>query len=273
MPPPTMVDLLAWCVQLMNQHANFFEVMGMNLFRAFAVIMICWFGVQLALSQGQDQHAAQKFASLLLTIAFGLTMIKFYSAPIPGFGRSFYHLIVDEGTALANVLHHGVIDEIMQRLNNLAWGAETPGWNILINTLEVVRYVIVLLAITVLEGAIYFVIGFGYIAAVIAVLLGPIFIPFLIVPGMEWMFWGWLRALLQYSFYPVIANAYLFVVGNLLVHFVDSHPPPYDGANLAAMFIPLMILLVAITYGVLKIPSLVNSLFTGKAGESAVPSL
>ena len=63
------------------------------------------------------------------------------------------------------------------------------------------------------------------------------------------------------------------MVGSLLVHFVDSHPPPYDGANIAAMFVPLLILLIAITWGVLKVPSLVNSLFTGKAGESAVPSL
>jgi type IV secretory pathway VirB6-like protein len=133
------------------------------------------------------------------------------------------------------------------------------------------RYV--LLSITVLEAAIYFVIGFGYIAAAIAVLLGPVFIPFFIVPGMEWLFWGWLKALLQYAFYPVVANAYLFVVGSLLVHFVDSHPPPFDGANIPAMFAPLLILLIAITWGVLKVPSLVNSLFTGKAGESAVPSL
>ena len=69
-------------------------------------------------------------------------------------------------------------------------------------------------------------IAFGYVAAAIAVLLGPIFIPFFIVPHMEWLFWGWLKAFVQYAFYPVVANAYLFVFGNLLIHFVDSHPPP-----------------------------------------------
>jgi hypothetical protein len=31
--------------------------------------------------------------------------------------------------------------------------------------------------------------------------------------------------------------------------------------------------LIAFTWGILKIPSLVNSLFTGRSGESAVPSL
>ena len=78
-------------------------------------------------------------------------------------------------------------------------------------------------------------IAFGYVAAAVAVMLGPIFIPFFIVPHMEWLFWGWLKALIQYAFYPVVANAYLFVFGNLLIHFVDAHPPPYDGATIAAV--------------------------------------
>src|SRR5262249_52564077 len=105
----------------------------------------------------------------------------------------------------------------------------------------------------------------------VAVMLGPIFIPFFIVPQMEWMFWGWLKSLIQYAFYPVVAQAYLFVFGNLLIHFVDAHAPPYDGAIIALTFFPLVMLLIAFTYGILKIPSLVNSLFTGRSGESAVP--
>ena len=53
-------------------------------------------------------------------------------------------------------------------------------------------------------------------------------------------------------------------------HFVDAHPAPYDGATTLILFFPLVLLLVAFTYGILKIPSLVNSLFTGRSGESAL---
>ena len=70
-----------------------------------------------------------------------------------------------------------------------------------------------------------------------------------------------------------MANAYVYVFGNLLVHFIDSHPPPYDGATMLVFFFPLLMLLIAFTYGVLQIPSLVNSLFTGRSGESALPRL
>src|SRR5262249_54168633 len=154
------------------------------------------------------------------------------------------------------------------RLGNLYWGMETPGLTIALNFPEIERYFFVILAIIIAQAAVFAVIAYGYIAAAIAVLVGPIFIPFFIVPGMEWLFWGWLRSLLQYAFYPVIANAYVYVFGNLLIHLIDSHPPPYDGATILLLFFPLLLLLIAFTYGVLKIPSLVNSIFTGRSGES-----
>jgi hypothetical protein len=150
---------------------------------------------------------------------------------------------------------------------------ETPVLTLAINVMEILRYAITALCLVVAQAAVFGVISFGYVAAAIAVLLGPIFIPFFIVPGLEWLFWGWFKSLIQYAFYPVVANAYLFVFRQLLIHFVDSHPPPYDGATVAILFFPLVMMLISFTYGILKIPSLVNSLFTGRSGESAIPLL
>jgi type IV secretory pathway VirB6-like protein len=270
-----MNDLFAFLTELMTQHAALFQTIGANMFRGFALILIVWFGVKSALSAaggGQDPlfHFDQ-FADLLLTIAFGFAMITYYSAPIPGFGVSFYHLIIDQGLNLANQLNHSMVQEVWDRLTGLYWGMETPVLTITLNGMEIIRYAVTILLLIAAQAAVFTVIAFGYVAAAIAVLLGPIFIPFFIVPRLEWIFWGWLRALLQYAFYPVVANAYLFVFGNLLIHFIDSHPPPYDGAMILVLFFPLLLLLIAFTYGVVKIPSLVNSLFTGRSGESAVP--
>jgi len=89
---------------------------------------------------------------------------------------------------------------------------------------------------------------------------------------MEWMFWGWLRAMLQYAFYPVVANAYVFVFGKMLINFTDRAGTDYSGPRIAALFVPLLFMLVAFTWGILKVPSLVNSLFAGKAGESVLPT-
>ena len=277
MPPSSFNDLFAFLTQLMTEHAALFESMGNRMFRSFAIILIVWFGVKSALASASGSQIAvfhfDHFADLLLTIAFGYGMITFYSRPIPGFGVSFYHLFIDQGLELANSLDHAVVQEVSNRLANLYWGLETPGLTIALNVLEILRYAFVILAIIIAQGAVLAVTAFGYVAAAIAVLLGPIFIPFFVVPEMEWLFWGWLRSLIQYAFYPVVANAYVFVFGNLLIHFVDSHPPPYDGATMLVLFFPLLMLLIAFTYGIIKIPSLVNSLFTGRSGESGLPRL
>src|SRR6266436_9241748 len=277
MPPSSMNDLFTFLTQLMTQHADLFETMGVHMFRGFAVILIAWFGAQSALSAAGGGHASlvhfDRFASLLMTIAFGFGMITYYSHPIPGFGVSFYHLIIDQGLDLSNQLNHALVQEVWDRVTGLYWGMETPGLTITLNVMEIVRYLITVICLLVTEAAMFGVISFGYIAAAVCVLLGPIFIPFFIVPGLEWLFWGWLKSLIQYAFYPVVANAYIFVFGSLLIHFVDSHPPPYDGATLLVLFFPLVLLLIAFTYGILKIPSLVNSLFTGRSGESGLPRL
>jgi hypothetical protein len=275
MPPSSMNDLFAFLTQLMTEHAALFETLGANMFRGFAVILIAWFGAKSALASAGAGHGPlfhfDNFAGLLLTIAFGFGMITFYSHPIPGFGVSFYHLIIDQGLDLSNQLNHSLVQEVWDRLTNLYWGMETPGLTLALNILEIIRYIVTVLCILAAQAAVFAVIAFGYVAAAVAVMLGPVFIPFFIVPQMEWLFWGWLKSLIQYAFYPVVANAYLFVFGNLLIHFVDSHPPPYDGATLLVLFFPLVLLLIAFTYGILKIPSLVNSLFTGRSGESAPP--
>ena len=273
MPPETMNDVFAFLTNLMTTHAARFEALGLNLFRALAIILIVWFGVKSALASASGRPGFQldHFASLLLTISFGFAMITFYDRPLPGMGVSFYHLVIDQGTSLANALNNGIVTELWDRLNSIYFETEQPGLSIAINALEILRYALTILALAAAEIASFVVIAFGYIAAAVAVLLGPLFIPFFIVPKMEWLFWGWLKSLLQYAFYPVVANAYIFVFGQLLIHFVDSHPPPYDGATLAVLFLPLLFLLIAFTWGVLLIPSLVNSLFSGRSGESTTP--
>jgi len=273
MPPETMNDLVAFLTNLMTTHAAIFVALGLNLFRALAIILIVWFGVKSALASASGRFGFQldHFASLLMTISFGFAMITFYDRPLPGMDVSFYHLVIDQGTNLANALNNGIVTELWGRLNSIYFETEQPGLSMAINALEILRYAITILALAAAEIASFVVIAFGYIAAAIAVLLGPIFIPFFIVPKMEWLFWGWLKSLLQYAFYPVVANAYIFVFGQLLIHFVDSHPPPYDGGTLAVLFLPLLFLLIAFTWGVQLIPSLVSSLFTGRSGESAVP--
>jgi type IV secretory pathway VirB6-like protein len=273
MPPNSTNDLFQFLSELLTTHSDTFQALGLNLFRGFALILIVWFGIKSALSSasGGPGFHFDHFAQLILTIAFGFAMITYYSQPLPAIGVSFHKLITDEGLVLANRLNNGLIDEIFTRLNSIYFSLEVPV--ITFDIIAILHYVLIVIMILLLEAAVFFVIAFGYIAAAIAVLLGPIFVPFFIVPKMEWLFWGWFKALVQYSFYPVVANAYLFIFGNMVIHLADSHPPPYDGPTIALLFAPLMFLLIGFVYGVVRIPSLVGSLFSGSSGESVIPKI
>src|SRR5262245_17218569 len=256
--------------ELLSRHSGMFATIGQNMFRSFAIILISWFGVKTALSstQGYSGFHFANFANLLMAIAFGFTMVTYYDTPIPGFGRSFKSLIVDQAVFLSNRIEAASLEEIQERLVVVYSTMEPPT---LLDFVEVLRYFLTLSAIILAQVAVLAVISYGYVAMAVIVLVGPIFIPFFIVPKMEWLFWGWFRAFLQYAFYQVVAQAFVFVFGQLLIHFLDAHPPPFDNLKVAWLFVPLVFLLLSFVYGVLKIPSLVNGIFTGRSGDSALP--
>src|SRR5215475_15420152 len=87
---------------LVQQNLQVFDGMGQNLFRAFATILVVWYGIKASLASGERLggfHFAN-FVSLILMISFGFAMVNYYDAPIPGFGRDFHHLITDEASTL-----------------------------------------------------------------------------------------------------------------------------------------------------------------------------
>jgi type IV secretory pathway VirB6-like protein len=114
------------------------------------------------------------------------------------------------------------------------------------------------------------VIAFGFIATAVCVLVGPVFIPFFIVPKLEWLFWGWLRCFIQYAFYQVIAAAVVYVIANLILGIMDLQPKgTISTVQLLEAFPVLFITFLASIYSLLKIPALTNHIFSGTAGGSS----
>jgi type IV secretory pathway VirB6-like protein len=115
------------------------------------------------------------------------------------------------------------------------------------------------------------VIAFGFIATAVCVLVGPIFIPFFIVPKLEWLFWGWFKCFIQYAFYQVIAAAVVYVIANLILGIFDLQPKgTISTVQLIEAFPVLFITFLAAIYALLKIPALTNHIFSGTAGGSSV---
>src|SRR5436190_11560254 len=259
-------------LNLLTREGDMFLSLGTHLFRGFAVIVIAWFGIRAALASAEGRRAfpLSQFVTLLLTIAFGFTMITYYRAPIPGIGISFTQLLTDQPLFLARQIEATQVQRLSDRLNELYLSMEQP---LLFNVPALVGYFLVALAVTAARVVLLAVIAFGLVATGVAVLVGPVFIPFFLVPQLDWLFWGWLKSLLQYAFYQVIAQAFVFVFGSFLIKFLDAFPPPYTVDRLLVGGFHLIFLLFAFTYGLLKVPSLTHSLFSGSAGQSALPRI
>jgi type IV secretory pathway VirB6-like protein len=265
-------SITAATLDLLTRDGDLFLTLGTNLFRGLAVILVVWFGIRAALTsaEGGPAFPMSQFATLLLTIAIGFTMMTYYRAPIPGMGRSFTQLLTDQPIFLARQLEVTQVQALSDRLNQLYVAMEQPS---VFNISAIVGYFLVALAVTAARVVLLAVIAFGLVATGVAVLVGPVFIPFFLVPQLDWLFWGWLKSLLQYAFYQVIAQAFVFVFGSFLINFLDAFPPPYTVDRLLVGGFHLIFLLIAFTYGLLKVPSLTTSLFSGHAGESALPRL
>ena len=258
---------------LLTQNLGFFDAMGQNLFRMFATILVAWYGVKSALSAASGKQTFQfdNFASLLLTISFGFAMINYYSNPIPGIGVSFHNLITDQAQFLANKINQTELQTIVDRIGDFEARIDAPG---VTDLLGMAIYIVVIILLACAQAVSIVVIAYGFVATAVCVLVGPIFVPFFIVPKLEWLFWGWLRCFLQYAFYEVIAAAVVYIIGNLIIGVLTLQGTGnISTLQLIGWFPVLLITFVASIYVLLKVPALTNHIFSGTAGGSSAGML
>jgi hypothetical protein len=254
---------------LLTQNLGFFDTMGQNLFRSFATILVVWYGVKSALAAAGGRSSLQfdTFASLLLTISFGFAMVNYYSTPIPGVGVSFHNLVTNEAQFLASRIDQAQLQNVIQGVADFESRMDSPGWGDFEGTLI---YVAVTILLAAAQAIAFVVIAYGFVASAVCVLVGPVFVPFFIVPKMEWLFWGWFRCFLQYAFYQVIAAAVVDIIGNLMIGTLRLLPGGIlSTAQLISWLPVLLITFLASIYVLLKVPSLTSHIFNGGAGGSS----
>ena len=267
-------DYLAYIFEAINslltQNLGFFDAMGQNLFRSFATLLIAWYGIKSALSAASGDYPFHfaNFASLVLTISFGFAMVNYYSVPIPGVGSSFHTLVTSEAQFLSSQIDQAQLQNLVAQVGDFESRLDSPTWGDILGTAIYVALTILLAAA---QAVAIVVIAYGFIATAVCVLVGPVFVPFFIVPKMEWVFWGWFRCFIQYAFYQVIAAAVVFIIGNLLLGALQLPPAgSLSTVELMAWFPVLFITLLAAIYTLLKVPTLTNHIFSGTAGGTSV---
>lgn len=230
--------------QLMASVAPAVAGAGMQLWQGLALIVVVWTGAQMALSGGGINMAA--VVRLVIGLSIPLGMLQFYTTPLPGAGRSVPELITGMGEWLQLMIVADAGTAMLEQLAlaGTAWrellGAGGPlggtgsfGWNLLTDLpavldtafdLAVSATLMMLLAIGLM---VVFALGqaqvmWAQLALSIALLLGPVFIPWLLVPQLSFLFWGWFRTVLVYSLYGAVAAAIFRITTELGVFVVQG---------------------------------------------------
>lgn len=271
MPPrlATIASIQQAIATLLTTHEPEFLRFGYSMFVAFAAILIAWQGIQMMFARDGVGDHMFAFARLMLFIAFGYSFIAYYESPIPGIGISFSNLITDQAHVFANILDARSLELIFAHLDEL-WEhfVQPDAWSILANLL----YWLLLIVVTLAKALSLAVVAFGLIASAVCALLGPIFVPFFIVPKLDWLFWSWLKAFIQYSFIPVVAFAFLMIFERFIFNYVTTLPPGITEDLYLVYALQALVVIGTFSVGILLVPSLTSSIFSGRSGESVLPA-
>jgi type IV secretory pathway VirB6-like protein len=272
MDPQARVPLVATIQQAISSLLTTYEPeflrIGYSLFVAFATILIVWHGIRMMLTRDTLGDDMFQFAKLLLLISFGDAMIVYYESPLPGIGVSFSNLVTDQAHVFANILDARSLELIFEHLDAL-WGqfVQPDTWSILANLL----YWLLLIAVTLAKVVALAVVAFGLIASAVCALLGPIFVPFFIVPKLDWLFWSWFKAFIQYSFIPVVAFAFLMIFERFIYQYLTTVPTGITEDYYLVYGLQALVIIGVFCLGVLLVPVLTVSIFSGRAGGSVLP--
>lgn len=101
-------------------------------------------------------------------------------------------------------------------------------------------------------------------------ILGPLFIPWMIFDAVNWLFWNWMKSLMQYSFFRVVAALVVLVVSGTMNHFIDqSLHGDYSLAHLAVLLPQLVVVTAFSMVLALRSPQIVADLFQGGASAAS----
>ncbi|MYH29599.1 MAG: hypothetical protein F4137_12270 [Acidobacteria bacterium] len=249
-PPTSMIRAAVVCAE---EFANTTMVpIGVRLFRSLAVIIVIWTGIQMMFS---GSFAIGEVVSLVLLLGFPWAVLSFYAATVltPWGNVSFTRMVSGMGENIAENLVDGVfiaVNDTVRDVWNRIWSAQVvvdaangsrsgsfasrawdgmwefdlglgdhvEGLRDMFRSFQLVLLVglvgLLLLVPMVVAYCSYL---WAYLSLMVAIILGPVLIPWVIVPQMQFLAWGWFRAVLGAGIHMMVAGACFAVAAQIML--------------------------------------------------------
>ena len=267
---------------------------GLDLWRGLAAILIVWTGLRIAFT---GDFRPWDIVRVVIALWFPWAMLTFYHDPLPGSTRSFTEAITDGGQWLQLILIQNTGEDFLvtfsqlsqnlfARAQSMELGTGGGIMDMFINGLTDLSYLLmsfihtiifelfllfILLCLVVIYGVSMAQVLWAQLALGVLLILGPLFIPFLLVEPLAFLFWGWFKSMFTYTLYGAIAAALMrvFLAASIgWMNAIVNGPPP--GANMlwhsTAWFLSIVPLTIAGLLSSLMIGQLASQITGGGAG-------
>ena len=257
--------------------------LGHQLWGGLAAIVVAWSGLKIAFSGTLEPWALVR---VVLGIAIPRTLLHYYSVPIPGVGFTFPAMVAAGGIWLQNLFISDVVSVGYTEMTALvqafaarlgaAWSGGslmtlvTEGVSVFFSSLVALMMgVPLVLGLVALFCLTYAQVIWAQVALAIVILLGPVFIPWLLFEPLAFLFWGWFRTLMVYTLYGVVAGAILRVFMGVGMGYVTTYTGALmgtgssDPAELGLWVVVLLPLVVSGLMAGMKVGELAAMLVSG----------
>jgi hypothetical protein len=236
----------------------------LGLFGAYALLQSL---LQGAMRQFASYHyhplaIVTAYVAVLFRIAIAATMMGFYMVPMPGIGLNFHQIFPSLAQALASAVTTDLLKQVMGDMNDAAHFLPAVGmFQVLPGLLTVVvlgTIALAQVAMTIITAASYCIVG-------VLTCVGPLMIPFYVMPGHDKKFWNWFDNMLVYSMYVFVGACFIFVFCHSYVDFFANMKSYTVGSWLVSL--PYMIIITAaFLWTMFKVPDISHMIFGGIGG-------
>ena len=209
---------------------------GNGLLGGLALIVVVLTGVKIAFG-GNIQP--WELVRVVMGLWIPWVMLQFYTTLIPGMAFTFPGMLAAGGNWLHELLIGDAVYSMQTELGNLirslaanleaqaqqghVLGLVTGGIHAAMTAASgLVMLAFVVLMLLLLAAVTYAQVIWAQIALAMLIILGPVFIPFLVFDPLSFLFWGWFRAMVIYSLYAVMAGAVLRVFSAVGISYITS---------------------------------------------------
>ena len=316
MDPDTVLTAVWRCAASIGNTA--LVPQALILLGSFTLIIVVWTGLKFMFSGSFDLGSA---VSMLFTILFAYSMLTNYYDRGPavwGGGDGFVFMVAGQAVNLAREIlgdadsilaaaytdartgvarrEAAVLQDLMtdpgDRLTSFSAEEDPDQRSLFAGIVDLVFMQLQRLFMTGMENttaAVLWIIGWmvyaqylwGFFGLAVLSMLGPIFIPFILIQQFDFLFWGWFKAMLQCAIYMLTSAVMYVVVASLLVApmaRMAQIPLPSSGAGSSLwgmlefyvrMYLEFVPLLVVCFFAALKVGSISGSIMAGSAPGGA----